>query len=368
MRMNITVWWAFAAGAAKLGLVSAFTLLACRTAPPPVYGAEAGDRAAPGRPSWIDGRSSRYSDALYLTGVGRGPARLPCENDARAALAKVFEARISQESSDWQGHISRVNETRRVVVEAMALDQLTRVSTDHALRGSRVAELWQSPEGADSGEFHCLAVLERQPAARTLRDEIDRFDSQIAAKVREGDAAPNATARFFAYKRALELLQRREALNAELRIVDVAGRGRPPIHGWEALVAKFGASQSKIKVGLQLSGRDADKLQACLLEKLTERGIQVLEQTSDVDVMIHGTLRWKWAGEVMGSYMVRVDLNLRLVNVDSGRTIASFAEGLKTGRPEREMALQSASNKLCFKTSPALAKKLEGALGENVAR
>lgn len=345
-----------------LQMISCAVLLAtaaCAPFPDPEYAEQGSATAAMARskPDWVDGTAGHYPDAQYLTGVGRGPDRLPCENDARAALAKVFEARIQQVSKDWQGYFSRVNAAGKVHVEAMAISQLTRVSTDYVLKGSHIVEIWQEP-----GAFHCLAALDRFSAATTLRDEIDRLDVQIATNVGEGDRAPNPTARFFAYKRAMELLQQREALNSELRIVDPRGAGKEPIHGWADLVAKFTAARTKIKIGLKLTGRDASKMQTCLAEQLTAHDVRVLENTSDIDVMVVGDLQWAWAGQVMGSYMVKINLNLRIIDAEGGQTVAAFAESLKAGRPQRDMAVQSASQKLCDQVAPRLAQKIQGAL------
>jgi hypothetical protein len=343
---------------AQLALLAAgMGLLACTATPPPSYPGETTAQMARAKPDWVDGTPARYPRRDYLWGVGRGAGRVPCESDARGAIAKIFEAHIRQLSKDWQGHFSRVNASGTIRVEAMAVSQLTRVSTDYVLKGSQIAEIWQG-----DGGFHCLAVLERLPAARNLSDEIDRLDVQIGAKVRQGDEAPNATARFFAYKRAMELLQQREALNAELRIVDPSGRGKRPPNGWADLVAKFTGAQSKIKIGLRIGGRDAQKMQACLAEQLSQRGIRVLEGTSDIDLMVHGTLKWNWAGELMGSYMVKIDVSLRITDIEGGQTRAAFVRSLKTGRPQREMALQTASNKLCLKVAPQLAQKVEDSL------
>ncbi|MBK6849980.1 MAG: LPP20 family lipoprotein [Proteobacteria bacterium] len=343
----------------RSGLACALLLASC--GPPAMQGfGPVGPAGAQGQPEWVDGATAaRFPAAQYLTGVGHGGDRMACENDARAALAKIFAAHVEQLSNDTESHFSRVNAQGKVRVEALAVQQLTRVSTDYVLKGTRLAEVWQG--GAQ--RFHCLAVLDRLVAGRTLRDELDRKDVEIAALVREGDAAPNPTARFFAYKRAMELLQRREGLNAELRIVSPGGAGKPPLHGWEDLVAKLTGSRAQLKVGLKLTGRDAARLQTCLVEQLAQRDVQVLEETSDLDLMVHGELSWHWAGYVNGSYLVQVNVDLRVTDLEGGRTMAAFAERLKTGRPQRDNALQSAANKLCFKVAPQLADKLHQALG-----
>ncbi|MBW2736532.1 MAG: LPP20 family lipoprotein [Deltaproteobacteria bacterium] len=339
--------------------ITAATLFACNPGPPqPVYGGGGGGGGGAVRsgakPDWVDGTPSRYPQMQYLFGVGRGQVRMPCESDARAALAKTFEAKVVQVSKDWMGHFSRVNAAGKVHVEAMAISQLTRVSTDYVLRGAKVVEVWKGP-----GAFHCLGIIDRLPAARTLREEIGKLDVQIAAKVREGDAAPGETAKFFAYKRAMELLQRREALNAELRIIDPNGMGQKPIVGWADLVAKFTGSASRIKIGLKLTGKDHKRLQTCLAEQLGKEKITVLETSNDVDLFIRGALKWQWAGVNNGQFMVKIELNLRVFDMESGKTVGAITDELLTGRPQKQRALQTANTKLCYKMAPRIAREIK---------
>lgn len=337
--------------------------LACGEPPPPAYPPAEDSvepRSAGARPGWIDGRAGRYNDLQYLTAVGHGTSQPVCEGDAQAALAKVFKARIQQDSSDWQRYFSQVDGSGAgVKVEAMSITQLTRVSTDKVLKGVRLAEHWHDGRGG----HHCLAVLERMPAARSLREEIMRLDEEIRGRVKAGDEAETPTARFMAYARAMELLQRREALNIDLRIVDPRGGGLQPSHGWQELVAKFQGAKSKIKVGLKLRGNKAAIVQTCLAEALVKEDIEVLEGTSDVDILIHGALRYEKAGFISGSTMVRADVTLRLNDVQNGRTVAAFADYIKVGRPTLKRAVQLSLTKLCQKTAPKLAQKIRASLG-----
>jgi hypothetical protein len=340
--------------------VSAFLVLAstgmlsCGPPPGPAYG---GPGVGPGgKPPWVDGQPVRYPDAMYLSGVGRGPDRGPCESDAYAALAKIFKAQIEQVSQDWQGHFSRVGSMGlNITVEAMSISQLTRVSTDKVLKGAKIVEHWNG-----DGAFHCLGVLERAPAAQSLRDEIARLDAEIKAQVERGDSAETPTARFMAYARAMELLQEREALNVDLRIVDPRGVGLPSAIDFPALVAKFTTTKGKIKVGLKLTGTKASVIQTCMAEELNKKGIEVLEGTSDVDVMVHGTLQYEKAGVIGGSHMVRANVNLRLTDVENGRTVGAFHDNIKVGRPTLEASVQLAVFKLCQQVVPNLVNKIRG--------
>jgi hypothetical protein len=292
----------------------------------------------------------------YLTAVGRGPDRRACENDAHAALAKIFKAKIEQVSQDWQGHFSRVSNLGSVRVEAMSISQLTRVSTDKVLKGVTVPEHWQG-----EGTHHCLGALERDPAVASLRADIARKDAEIKAQVTSGDSAATATARFMAYARAMEVLQEREALNVDLRIVSPRGVGVPSPIDFPALVAKFTITKGKIKVGLKLLGTKARQIQTCLAEELTKKQISVLEGTSDVDVMVHGNLKYEKAGIIAGSHMVRATVNLRLTDVENGRTVGAFHESIRVGRPTLQASIQLAVFKLCQQVMPQLTQKIRKA-------
>jgi hypothetical protein len=295
----------------------------------------------------------------YLSGVGTGQGRMACESDGRASVAKIFKANISQVSRDWQAHFSRVNSAGPAVrVEAMSVDQLTQVSTDYTLKGVEIKEVWNDPGGTS----YCLAVLDRVAAAQTLREQIARLDAQIRAQVQEGDKAPNETARFMAYKKAMELLQRREALNADLRIVSPQRMGIDPPLGWEDLVAKFTRSRSKIKIGFHLKGSERAKVQSCLAEELNKQGIDVLEGSSDVDLWIHGKIDMKKAGFNLGTHMVRATINMRITGADDGRTLGSFSRYVKAGRPRLPQSMQLAASKLCHDVAPKLAQEINAAL------
>lgn len=336
-------------------LFGVLTLIGCGGPPPPRYGSTPTTSQSSGAPGWVDGRPGRYNEMEYLTGVGRGAGRGACEEDARAAVAKIFEARISQVASDWQGYFSRVSGAKpEVHVEAMSISQLTRVSTDRVLKGVKLVDHYQDSQG----NHHCLAALERLPAAASLREEIALLDQQIRQKMEQGDKAATPTERFMAYARAMEMLQEREAKNEDLRIVDPRGAGAPPVQSWEDLVAKFEGARATIKIGILLKGTKAATVQTCLAEALTAEGFQVIEGSSDVDVMIHGQLKYEKAGVTHGSEMVRADVNLRVTDVESGRTVAAWNETVKEGRPELQQSIQLALTKLCKQAMPELVKKI----------
>ena len=342
--------------------LAAVGLLACPPAgpayPPPGGGGGGGTVSSGAKPGWVDGgQAAQYPQMQNMTGVGQGAGRAVCENSARATIAKTFSANISQVSRDWQGHFSKVNSAgANVRVEAMSVQQLTQVSTNYTLKGIEIKAVWKSP----TGTFHCLGVLDRVSSAQTLRGEIQRLDAQIQAAVQEGDRSSDPTTRFMQYKKAIEMLQRREAMNADLRVVSRSGMA--PTWGWARLVAKFNRSKSRIKIGFHIKGRERAKVQSCLGEALTKRGITVTEGTSDVNLWIHGKIDMKKAGYNNGAEMVRATLNMRITGTRRGKTIAAFTRDVKVGRRSLPQSIQLAASKICFDVAPKLAQEIEKAL------
>lgn len=333
-------------------------LVSCGPPPPPQYGGA--EPVGPnGRPLWVDGRSSRYPDMMFLTGVGHGPSQPQCENDARAALAKIFNAQISQVSQDWQGYYSKASNLGvQVKMEAVSISQLTNVSTEKTIEGAQIKEHWDG-----DGTHHCLAVLEREPAERTLREKIMQMDNEIQSHIARGDSEANSVQKFMAYSAALEILPKREVLNADLRIVSSRGAGMP-LFDTAALLAKFSSSKAQVKVGLKITGQESARIQTCLIQELSAKGIQVLEGTSDVDMMIHGNLKYQKAGYVEGSEMVRADINLRITDLATGRTVAAFTEDVKVGRPALQQSVQLAVFKLCEQSAPSLVQKIRASFSK----
>lgn len=337
-------------------IVASLGLVSCGPPPPPVYGGA--DPVGPnGCPSWVDtGQSGQYNEMMFLTAVGHGAAEGQCESDARAAMAKIFKAQVNQVTQEWQGYFSKASSLgAQFSAEVTNISSYTSVSTDKALDGLGVQIKARCPD--NRGTQHCLAALEREPAAANLRSQIAQLDEQLKTKVSLGDAAGNDTQKFMQYAAAMELLAQRESLNIDLRII-LARAATPPPIDFGALIAKFGGSRAKVKVGLKITGTEAARVQTCLAEGLTSKGLQVLESSSDVDVWIHGGLKYQKAGEVEGSVMVRADMNLRITDSSEGRTLAAFAEGVKVGRQDLQTSVQLAVFKLCEMANTALPQKI----------
>jgi hypothetical protein len=336
-------------------------LAACGPPPGPNYGGGPGPgpAAAGGCPAWNDGatKSPRHPEEMYLTAVGTAPAGGSCENDAYAALSKIFNAQVSQVQTEFQGYRSQINAAGgNMREEATAITSLTRVFTEKVLKGAQIVE-----RGTCTGNLVCLAAMDRAVAAGIIEQELASIDAQIKAKIDEGDSkgGNNPTFRFMSYSAAMEMLAQRMALYADLKVIHAARASRVATpYDPAMLIKKLAGAASRVRVGLKLVGYETGKVQTCLAEGLAKKGLKVSEGTSDVDAMIHGNLKYKRAGYVANSVMVRADFNLRVTNMKTGRTIIAYSEDIKVGRETLEQSLQLAVFKLCEMAVESLPKKI----------
>ena len=54
-----------------------------------------------GKPGWVDGHNSEYPSTQYLTGVGQADTRSNAEDQAYAAVARIFKAEVAAQAKDW---------------------------------------------------------------------------------------------------------------------------------------------------------------------------------------------------------------------------------------------------------------------------
>jgi len=305
--------------------------------------------------AWVNsGQSGQYNELMYLNAVGHGQDPGTCENSARAEMSKIFKAQVNQQTTEWQGYFSRASAAGATFKEATNITSYTSVFTDKALSdfGVEIKNRCQNPQG-----HHCLAVIERDKAGGILREKIQKIDAELSALVSQGDRSSSATEKFMKYAAAMERLAERELLNIDARIISARHASPTPVE-WQSLVAKFAGSKGTVKVGIKVMGTEAAKIQTCLAEGLGKHGLQVLEGTSDVDVIIHAQLKYQKAGYIAGSEMVRADINLRVTDMQSGRTLAAFTDDVKVGRPTLQQSIQLAVTKLCESASEAMPKKI----------
>jgi hypothetical protein len=312
-----------------------------------------------GVPAWVNKGSGAYEGpqgkCFYgvglLTGV-QNPAlaRQAVDNRARAEIAKIFDLYIAAMMHDYQR--STTAGDMKASAEEQDIVSAQKTITEATLRGVEVRDHYTDPQ---TGTQYALAVLDmngiqdglnnatglnaglRDYVRENARRAFEDLDSELQKRSDRGSSSPAP---------------------AQPQTPAAPPQPPPPSSPQEPAAAPKG----KKRVGLKITGTGADKIQTCFAEQMTQQGMEVLEGTSDVDVMVTGTLKYAKAGVVVTSVMVRADINLRVIDTANGKTLAAFSDTVKEGRTELEQSVQLAIFRLCHQVTPKLVEKIRGAL------
>lgn len=313
-------------------------------------------------PGWVNGDCDRDT---YLCGVGGGRQREVADVNARAELARIFEAKIRSVAKSFESEAQKISSaTGETWVQHSAVSQSSMVSTEKVLPMSEILKRWSDGKG----QFYSLAVIERAKASRWLRDGIAKQDAIIEKAVAEGKAATEPLARLGALRRAVEAFPKREAMNADLAVI--AGRGIEPKYELADLLGLLGKAQEALKMGIAVTGPGADAVEACLETAMTARGYQIetvasedldSKRKGEFDVIIDGLLQSESRGTVRGSVVMQATLTLKLINGKTGRTLKTIRGYEKGSRRTEASAAHTAAAKVCSRKMPQLIQEIDRA-------
>ena len=240
------------------------------------------------KPAWVDGQDKRFPKEKVLVGVGNGDSRNASEEDARAALAKVFRVEINsltQSLTRYVGYTKSGGEESWLTMNDIS--KLTKTYTNQVLEGVQIAERWTSPRGT----VYTLATLDRNAARNRLEQQVMDLDSNIIQLVAEADKQTDKINKLKMMLRALEKMRQREVLNSQLRVVHVLGRGVDSEMNPGAFDGKLTAILATIKVYVQISGQGEGKVKQAIVESVTRGRLQVQDMQDGADIIVRGNVR-----------------------------------------------------------------------------
>lgn len=165
-------------------------------------------------PQWSTAESERYPTSRYLTGIGEAASREVAEQRALAALARVFEVRINEQSSDFSSFQQNTGQAPKSTNRQHSSRQLL-AATEQQLEGAKPVEYWH-----DQQRHLVLAALELEGAAQRLRQQMAQFDQQVSNLNRyAANVQRNPVVRISALEQACQLQRQRSVLNRNLSVV-----------------------------------------------------------------------------------------------------------------------------------------------------
>ena len=320
------------------------------------------------KPEWVDGRASDYPSSQYLTGVGQGENRSMAENQAYAAVARIFKAEVAAQAKDWEAYLVTEHQEVASAERRLTIDHVTKVSTDKVLESVGIGDAWYD----DRMRVHyALAVVSRSQAEASVTDKMVMLDREIEADVGEARQTTDKLAKVRAFRRAGRNLVLREAYNTDLRVIRSSGQGIPSGYRVGELSGELTHFlSSNLGVVLQISGDQAEPIQRALAQGLVREGFHVTADLGGEDVqfselLIRGMTRL-FPIEVQDPNFryIRWCSDLEIVERATQRVVGAIARGGKEGHlTEREAtakALRVIQQEFSTEVAPLIAAHIFG--------
>jgi hypothetical protein len=299
--------------------------------------------------------------------VGDGSDRKAADIDARAELARIFQANITSVAKSFEGASRTISsKTGETWTETQNVSQFSMVSTEKVVTMSEIYERWDDGKG----RIWSLAVIDRAQASTALRDQIQAKDQIVSSQLERARGATDALGKLKALKAAVAALAVREALNSDLRVINKSGQGVPSPHDLGEILAQLDSAAGELKIGIAISGSGGDKVQSCLEEKLTEKGYQVEANASEeededpdvtgsYDVIIKVSVKNEKRDKIAGQEVVNTTVTLKLINGKTNKVLRTFTGSEKASRPSVQAAASTSAFKVCQKQVPSIVSDID---------
>lgn len=249
--------------ATRISAILAMTFLAaCSSAKP-------GDA----RPDWVDGNSSQYPSANFLTGHGQSDNMALAKDRARADLAKNFSVNVSEQSSDTSSY-SQNSADGAPAKNSLDVSRNINTRTEQVLNGVEISDTWVDGK---TQQYYALATLSRAKAATALRQQIGDLDAGTAASLSQAQNSSDLFDKIAAAGQAVDAQQTRAGLQKELQVVDPSGMGIPSSWPLAKLQADRAALLKQLQLKAAADGQNAAAVQKLLAGALADSGFTVAD-------------------------------------------------------------------------------------------
>jgi hypothetical protein len=228
----------------------------------------------------------------------------------------------------------------------LALDQLTRVSTDKVLENATIVDRWYD---AKKNLHYALGGMQRAHAETALMERLADLDHTIHSDVAEAHQTSDKLAKVRALRRATRNLVLRETYNADLRVIRASGQGTVADYRIQDLSRELDEYlSSNFVLAVSVTGDHVEPAERALTEGLIREGLRVATMSSGTEagavehtnpeLLIRGMVR-VWPIDVRDPQFtyVRWCSDFEVVNLSEQQIVGAISKGGKEGHlSERE--------------------------------
>ncbi len=315
------------------------------------------------KPDWVAGKSISYSEKQYLIGVGYGNTRETAERNSYAAISKIFSANITSISKDYEKYSQVQSKGRNETKDEIKVEQFIEITTKRVLENVTIAETW-----FDSKEkvYYVLAVIDRAKAGNSLKEQIRSLDSQIEEMIEKSRETTDKIQKIKNLKGATKGLIQREACNANLRVINLSGKGLDSpfsLGGVDNELTSF--LKNDFSIGVEVTGEKGGNVEAAIIEGLNKQGLFIVKKGQSEDLVVRGAIEFNEAYIYNPMFkFVRWMANFKLIDKSTDRVIGSInrsgREGHLTVIEAKERALKTMQEDIVSEVSKKLTEFLYG--------
>ena len=294
-----------------------------------------GCASQPKVPDWVAGESAQYKHAQDLIGRGQSSKLEEAKDRARADVAKTFQVAVVVNSEDVQR--SKSDASGAMQYEQQVSREVS-TRTDQIISGIQIAELWQDPA---NGNYHVLAVLPRLQTAATLRQQIGELDDATRNYIEQSRKDDDLFMKIADATRALQAQQEREALQKNLQVVDVTGRGVEAKWNSAKLKADLGELVKRVSIAARATADSPAGLTEMVAGALAQAGF-VLDTSDHPAFILQANLNLVDLGLKEGWYWQRGNLEVTLSETANNRVRGTRHWGVKGNASNKEGAVRRA--------------------------
>lgn len=322
------------------------------------------------KPDWIDGVSAAYPFGQYLVGVGQAESRAAAEDQAYAAVARIFKAEVNAQAKDWESYLVIEQRGHSSAERRLTLDNLTRVSTDKVLENVRIVDRWAD---VHNGLHYALAGMHRPQAESAFMERITELDRSISDDVEEAHHPSDKLAKARALRRAARSLVLRETYNADLRVIRPSGQGTAAAYRVSELTHELEQFlATNLVLAVAITGDQVEPAQRALTEGLLREGLQITSRGwggdrsvgndssgPSAELLVRGVVR-VWPIDVRDPQFkyVRWCSDFEVVDLTSQRVVGALSKGGREGHLSEREAIAKAVRVMQQEFSADVAKAI----------
>lgn len=274
-----------------------------------------------GPPDWVTtGKSADYPREEYLVGVGRGRSHAAAEDNARAEIAKIFQARVEQTTHE-RATYSETESSRAAGSWSRSIDisQATEVETSKVLSGVEIVARYEGPEG-----YAALAVLSRSEASDRLWRRAKELSDRATALIERAQQARDPLEAARSYYQAARLLGLVETLNQDIAVLAVRRPVKAAMSPGQAWDSFREVIRDHLPFTVAAEGEQAERVKAAVEGALSERGVPLSSAGKRERIVIKCRSEFRPENRPPKEYkFVRFEVTLQALDTQEGTVWAA---------------------------------------------